>query len=341
MAHAQPSIRSGLLSELRGYLSRRGLRISQLTSSSGLGRPGDDDPLQAMSLNATMAVLDEAARVLGDPAFGLKLARELKPGSTGLLGEIVVNAPTVRDALISSAELITVFMSPFESEYTEKDGIGQLEWTYPATATAPRIQYNLFILSALLLRIRAATQRDWVPLSIELDHAAPDCPGEILAMMGPRTRFNAMRNRFQLDASTLALPMPGASPIRFSMMRALADRLLAEEPAPPDIVASTRTAISSLMTSGGADLESVASELALSPGALQWRLERAGTTFEKQLTHERRSKAEGLLRDTDRPMTAIAYDLGFSEPSAFTRAAQRWFGMSPRNWRQAQRRPRP
>ena len=339
MAHTQPSIRSGLLSELRDYLSRRGLRFAQLASTSGLKLRSEDDPLQAMSLNATMAVFDEASRLLNDPAFGLKFARELKPGSTGLLGEIVLNAPTVREGLISVAALVSVFMTPFEVEFSEIDGVGEITWSYPSTATAPRVQYNLFIVAVLLHRIRAATQREWVPLAVEIDHTAPDCPDEILAVMGPRTRFNASRNRFLLDASTLALPMPGASPIRFAMMRALADRLMAEQSELPDIVTRTRSAISALLTSGQADLDNVAARLELSPGALQWRLERAATTFEKELTHERRAQAESLLRDTDRSMTAIAYDLGFSDPSAFTRAAQRWFGMSPRDWRRAQRAP--
>jgi PAS domain S-box-containing protein len=70
----------------------------------------------------------------------------------------------------------------------------------------------------------------------------------------------------------------------------------------------------------------------------RWRLERSGTSFERLLNATRAHIAEHLLRDTDRSLTEIAFDLGFSDPSAFTRAARRWFNMPPRVYRQMQRR---
>jgi AraC-like DNA-binding protein len=87
------------------------------------------------------------------------------------------------------------------------------------------------------------------------------------------------------------------------------------------------------------DLEHArAGGVGLSPRALQWRLERSGTSFERLLNETRAHIAEHLLRDTDRSLTEIAFDLGFSDPSAFTRAARRWFNMPPRVYRQMQRR---
>ncbi len=338
MLTTQPSIRSALLSELRGYLSRQGVLLSDLASSICLLTKQKDDPVQEMSLNGTMALFDEASRRLKDPAFGINFARSLKPGSTGLLGEIVLSAPTVRECLVSTSHYINVFMSPFSSEFKDADGVGRLTWTFPPSATAPRIQYSLFLVALLIVRVRTATGRDWVPLGVDLEHSAPDCPTDIRSVLGPRARFNAGRNCLHIDGPTMALPMPGANPVRFAVMRDLGERVLKEQAAiPPDAVASARDAITALLSSGKADLESVAARLGLTSGALQWRLERAGTTFERELTHERRMRAEQLLRETNRSMTEIAYEVGFSDPSAFTRAAQRWFGMPPRDWRRSQR----
>lgn len=341
MSHSQPSIRNAIPAEFKRYLASRGIRLSRLASAAGLAPIDQDNPVQQLSLNATMALFDEAAKELKDPALGLNFARLLKPGASGLLGEIVITASTVREGLSSGAQFIRVFMSPFEIKFTEEQGVGRLDWSFPTLVTAPRIQYNMFMVAALLLRVRAATERDWVPLGVELEHTAPDCADEIRAVLGPRVRFNASGNCIVLDGPTLALSMPDANPTRFAIMRDLAERWLAEMNAPPEIVGSSRAAAASLLKAGQADLVGVATTLGISPGALQWRLERAGTTFEKVLAEERRTQAENLLRDTDRPLTEIAYDLGFSDPSAFTRAAQRWFGMSPRAWRRSQRQPQP
>jgi AraC-like DNA-binding protein len=40
-----------------------------------------------------------------------------------------------------------------------------------------------------------------------------------------------------------------------------------------------------------------------------------------------------LLNETDRPLKEIAHALSFSEPSAFSRAAKKWFGMAPKEIR--------
>jgi len=51
-----------------------------------------------------------------------------------------------------------------------------------------------------------------------------------------------------------------------------------------------------------------------------------------------REIAERLLRESDISLTEISQHLSFSELSAFTRAATRWFGMPPRVYRTEVRR---
>ena len=86
------------------------------------------------------------------------------------------------------------------------------------------------------------------------------------------------------------------------------------------------------------DLDSIAGAFGISPRALQGRLKRAGTTFEAEFVAARKLMAESYLRDTGPSMTEIAMLLGFSELSAFTRAVQRWFGVSPKTFRVKARR---
>ena len=76
----------------------------------------------------------------------------------------------------------------------------------------------------------------------------------------------------------------------------------------------------------------------MSPRSLQNRLAQHNTTFERVLSDTRRSLAERYLRDSDIPLTEIAFLLGFSEQSAFTRAARAWFGCPPSQLRKEGRR---
>ncbi|WP_346908874.1 helix-turn-helix transcriptional regulator [uncultured Roseibium sp.] len=74
----------------------------------------------------------------------------------------------------------------------------------------------------------------------------------------------------------------------------------------------------------------VASTMGLTQKALQRALGRQGTCFRHVLEDARSSMAAHYLTRTNLPMKEIAYLLGFSETSAFSRAVKRWFGQPPR-----------
>ena len=67
----------------------------------------------------------------------------------------------------------------------------------------------------------------------------------------------------------------------------------------------------------------------MSSRALQRELEKANTSFRDLVDETRKSMARQYLADTSLPLTEIAFMLGFSELSAFSRAARSWFGVSP------------
>ncbi len=62
------------------------------------------------------------------------------------------------------------------------------------------------------------------------------------------------------------------------------------------------------------------------------RRERA-RSFADVLDHTRKHFASCYLQQRGLQLTEIAYPLGFSEQSSFTRAFQRWYGVSPTQYR--------
>jgi len=71
----------------------------------------------------------------------------------------------------------------------------------------------------------------------------------------------------------------------------------------------------------------------LHPRALQKRLAQEGLTFKVILADVRMNLAKRLLVQHDVSLTKISLILGYSEPSAFSRAFQAYQGCSPRQWR--------
>ena len=87
-----------------------------------------------------------------------------------------------------------------------------------------------------------------------------------------------------------------------------------------------------LLPSGDAHQDRVARTLHCSASSLQRQLQSEGTSYREVLADTRRSLAIEYLRDGKNSHAQIAYLLGFSDQSNFSRAFKRWTGVPPRQF---------
>jgi AraC-like DNA-binding protein len=87
------------------------------------------------------------------------------------------------------------------------------------------------------------------------------------------------------------------------------------------------------LASGEGTAEETAKQLHMSPRTLQRKLAEAHTTYLQLIDDTRKDLALRYIEDPRRSVTDITFSLGFSQPSAFTRAFKRWTGRSPSDYR--------
>ena len=81
------------------------------------------------------------------------------------------------------------------------------------------------------------------------------------------------------------------------------------------------------------NLHSLADLLCVSERSLQRRLTESRTSFRQLQEETRFDLARHLLQATDTSVTEIGFELGYTKPANFSRAFQRWAGVSPRQFR--------
>jgi len=102
-----------------------------------------------------------------------------------------------------------------------------------------------------------------------------------------------------------------------------------------DIVGRTKSVIFEQLPSGQVSVEEVATELNKSVRTLRRKLSEKGTSFKELLTQTRQELGERYIHDASLSLTEIAFLLGFSDSSSFSRAYRTWTGKSPSEQRSA------
>jgi AraC-like DNA-binding protein len=87
----------------------------------------------------------------------------------------------------------------------------------------------------------------------------------------------------------------------------------------------------------GPNIGSVAEVAGFSVRTLQRRLAREDLNFKKMIEQIRFQVAARLLVESDAKVIDIGYDLGYSDPSHFSRAFRRWSGIPPSAYRDRRR----
>ncbi|MGI9407435.1 MAG: helix-turn-helix domain-containing protein, partial [Hyphomicrobiaceae bacterium] len=199
----------------------------------------------------------------------------------------------------------------------------------------PRGQYVVLISSIIVRRLRLAAGHDWNPEHAELEIDCPENVAPYQGIFGRSIKFGVPRTFITVGSETLDLPMPDADVRLHELIQELGEYRLHELEAASDIVDRTQDQIIALLCHGPVSLEMVARDLGLSSRSLQRHLRDEGTTFQVVLEKTRRMMTRHYLRKPDYSLTQIAFLLGFSEQSAFTRACKRWFKQTPQDLRES------
>ena len=107
-------------------------------------------------------------------------------------------------------------------------------------------------------------------------------------------------------------------------------------------MSACRTIITELLPTGHPTIDRAARRLGMPVRTLQRRLRDRGQSFSELVDAIRYRRACRLLAKRDMHVADVAKALGYTDPSSFSRAFQRWTGRSPREYRRNPRsKPKP
>lgn len=151
--------------------------------------------------------------------------------------------------------------------------------------------------------------------------------------LGFDLEFEADRTEIFLNPVLMNKPLKKADPQTTRLITEFCEQQLSELTAEVSVVGAV-SALIYAQISAPPTLDQAAAKIGLSSRSLRRHLQSSGTTYQSILNDARKALATKLLRDTDEPVSAIAYEVGFENPSHFGRAFKKWSGHSPSEFRE-------
>ncbi len=264
--------------------------------------------------------------------FSADTANYITPFSFGCYSLMLWSAPNIYQ-LIHDAVSYFIFIAPqirfkvMENDDTIEIWIINNNSNESSKVTTIGI---VIIISTLLTIIKKATGRS-LPSSAYYTSSS-ECSPEMVSAL--ERRFNtkiigsSSHRRLVFKREDLNTPLIHSCNEVYQANLAMVKKRAAQL-SKSDVIMQLNAIFEEMDTLQHITINHVASKLYISPRTLNRKLAKVGTTFKATLNNYRLEVALKLLKESNIAVTTIAYQLGFSEISSFSRAFKRWTGYSP------------
>jgi AraC-like DNA-binding protein len=187
-------------------------------------------------------------------------------------------------------------------------------------------------MASIISGCRLNCGEDFRPLSLSIIHEKPTCSGRYFQLFRAPVYFGAENDSILFSLEDIDLRLPSGNP----HLASISDQLMIEYIANLDrqnIIHRVKYAIIQNIHDGKITDDKIAKAIFMSVRSLQRNLKKFGTTFGSVLDETRKDLAEHYVSDLKEDLTEVAFKLGYSEQSSFSRAFKRWTGISPSAYR--------
>lgn len=310
-----------------------GLNSRDIFKEAGIELDEIKQPLYRIS-TAHMAQVWELARTkTQDPYIALKLAASFQPMALNALGMAFAASQNVYDALKRANRYSQMISDGTTTELDETDN--RLDFIVKYKSVETMEVHDLGIeagVAVLFHSLRLIAADNFHPTKVSFEHTFTGDTKPYEEFFACPVIFSSDRTAMEFDKEGLFDDHPFSDSALTNTLDSWIEEHLANF---KEELTSTKIKKYLLknLAYGKVDQKSAAQHLALSPRVMQRRLKDEGMTFSQVLDDCRQNLAVKLISKDKLPLAEVAFLLGFSDQSNFSRAFKRWTGSSPNEYK--------
>ncbi|MBF7729104.1 AraC family transcriptional regulator [Pseudomonas sp. N040] len=322
--------RASALHGFADYAASQHLDAQEMLALAGLPIDILEQSESLISYRKLVRLLNLCVARTGNPLFGLQFGLHQGIGILGPLLYLIRNAKTVGEALHELSAFYHLH-SGANDVALETDGrYAQLSFTVLDDSIEDARQGVELAVGVGWQLMHMLLGKSWVAEALLLQGTPSGDPAAYKRLLGHTPQFNASSNAWLFNARLLEMPLSSADEALHRLIKQHLEAL--DDMSTQELPDHVQRLLRSLLPNGRVSIEQIADLMMLSSRSLQRYLADEGTSFQQLLDKTRQGMAKRYLTDSSISMTQLASMLGYSDLSAFSRAFQRWFGLSPKNW---------
>ena len=330
---AEPYVLAAAASGVVDLIEREGGDVDRIFGRAEIDTARLDSPLNELGLKQYCRLFEEAARQTQYDNFGLRFGNSFQPRQLGALGYLAINSPTMAAALRNLAVYFPAHQQNSTFAVREEDELLLLDYQITDGRIVDRRQDAELSLGMFRNIFRHCHGGRWRPVEVHFEHPRPIDGKEHETLFDAPVFFSQRTNSLVFRRRDLDAVIRGHDPYLFALIEPYMAGRQARQGRSDDLIGLVRHEIEARFGHGNPQLGKVASALGLTSWTLQRRLKELDVNFNDLVRAARRDLALRYVAEPHIPLTEVAFLLGYSELSAFSRAFRQWTGMAPARYR--------
>jgi AraC-like DNA-binding protein len=329
-----PTVGAGFARGLLEFAVKKGADRQALMEKAGLTSDELTDQDGRVPMMKYVALMRAGIALSGDPALALHFGEAINIARVSIIGQIGRASETMGEALTQLNRYVRLVVEAESAggdrfQRAEREGATWLVDTRLNANAFPELTESAF--AQLICHTREFghdSKRPMVKL-VHVTHARPAHWQEYEKVFAARVEFDKDWNAMQVDPEWTTYRVAREDSYLGTVLRGHADALLKELEESKTVRGQVEQVLLPLLHTGETGVDVIARKMGQSRQTLYRKLKDEGVTFEKVLDGLRHRMALHYLNDRRIPVNETAYLVGFSDPTAFSRAFKRWTGASP------------
>lgn len=326
-----------VISLLANGIEHYGLDLQEIAKAADIDLEQRYRPHDRISFTKLQRVWKLAVEQSGDACFGLNVGKVVQPLALSGLGYSWIASDSLKAGILKFIRYQRMITTVLDLSCEEQEGHYSLQFNYllPDSAIVPAaIDAGLVVIVQMCRIMMGATGQKFSPLAVSFRHPLPEGDNSYQRFQhyfAAPVSFNAEKDEIIIAKDDMERELPTANPELARTNDVVVVEYLKQFDK-DDILTQTRAIIIEELPSGAILQRHVASALNLSLRNFQRRLKEKGTSFSQILDEIRQELARQYLTEGHRQVIEVAFLLGFSNSSSFTRAFKRWTGYTPQRY---------